>query len=148
MSNPNSAATSSSWQVLEYKGSGPPIVTKLLEDFPPEFVRDRFGWLTVISCRYNATQNNGMPMSDVNSQMAQLESAIDSIQADQLCVQVYTKTGSGFKELVSYVGDRDEFMRAFSEALAGQFRCPLEIEFVQDPSWREFQTVHRNWLQK
>jgi len=147
MSNPNSAAASS-WQVLEYYDSGLPIVMNVIEDFPPKSVRDRFGWLTVMSWKYNATQNHGMPTPDVNSQMIQLESAIDSIQADELCVQVYTKTGNGLKEFVSYIGDRNEFMRAFSEALAGQLRCPLEIGFSQDPEWGNLQTVQRIHLQK
>jgi hypothetical protein len=121
---------------------------KTMEELPPESVRERFGWLTVISWRYDATENNGMPVPAVNSQMVQLETAIDSIQEDEFCVHVYSKSGNGLKELVYYIGDRNEFMRAFNEALAGQPRYPLEIEFFEDSEWGDLQTVHRVYLQK
>ena len=147
MSASTSSAGSSSWQLLEYEDDGLPIVMKVVEDFPPESVRERFGWLTVIRWRYDAAENNGIPLPDVNSQMVALESAIDSIQEDELCVQVYSKSGNGLKELVYYIGNRDEFMQAFNEALADHPRYPLDIEFFEDPEWSDLQTVLKVYLQ-
>ena len=148
MSTPNSAAGSTPWVVLKGEADGLPIIIKVMEELPPDAVRDQFGWLTVISWRYDASENNGMPVPDVNDQMIRLESTIDNIQEKELCVQVYSKTGNGLKELVYYIGDRDEFMRAFNEALADQPRYPLEIEFFEDPEWGDLQTVHRVYLKK
>ena len=148
MSTSNSAADSSSWKLLKYKDDGHPIVMKVVEDLPPESVRVRYGWLTVISWKYDAAKNNGMPIPDVNSQMVQLESAIDVIQEKELCVQVYSKTGNGLKELVYYSSDRDEFIEAFNEVLADKPRYPLDIEFFEDPEWGDLQTLHRVYLQK
>lgn len=148
MSTPISSVGSSSWQLLEYEDDGLPIVMKVMEDFPPESVRDRFGWLTVISWRYDAGENNGMPLPDTNDLMVQLESAIDIVQEKELCVQVYSKTGSGLKELVYYICDRDEFMKAFNDALAGHPKYPLDIEFFEDAEWGDLRTVHNVYLRK
>jgi hypothetical protein len=111
-------------------------------------VCERLGWLTVIAWRYGRAENNGMPLPAVNSQMVDLEHAIDSIQESELCVQVYSRTGNGLKELVYYISDRDEFIKAFNEALAHHPRYPLEIEFFNDPEWGDLQTVHKVYLQK
>lgn len=148
MSTPNSAAGDSSWLLLEYQNEGYPIVMKVMEELPSESVRDRFGWLTVISWKYDRTENNGMPLPAVNSQMVDLEHAIDEIQENDLCVQVYSKTGNGLKELVYYISDRDEFMTSFNEVLADHPRYPLDIEFFEDPQWGDLQTVHKVYLKK
>lgn len=148
MSTPNSAADSSSWLLLKYRHEGYPVVMKVIKELPPGSVRDRFRWLTVISWRYERTENNGMPLPAVNSQMVDLEHAIDDIQEDDLCVQVYSKTGNGLKELVYYINDRDEFMKAFNEALADHPTYPLDIEFFDDPDWGDLQTVHATYLEK
>ena len=148
MSTPNSAAGDSPWLLPKYQKEGYPIVMKVMEERPPESVRDRFGWLTVISWRYDRTENNGMPLPDVNNKMIDLENAIDGIQENDLCIQVYSKTGNGLKELVYYIGDRDEFMKAFNEALTDHPRYPLDIEFFDDPKWGDLQTVHDVYLNK
>ena len=148
MSTPNSAAGDSSWLLLKYKNEGYPVVMKVMEELPPESVRDRFGWLTVISWKYDRVENNGMPLPALNSQMVDLEHAIDDIQENNLCVQVYSKTGNGLKELVYYISDRDEFMKAFNEVLADHPRYPLDIEFFDDPEWGDLQTVHKVYLEK
>jgi len=148
MSTPNSAARSTPWVILKGEADGLPIIIKVMEDFPPENVRERFGWLAVISWRYDASENNGMPVPAVNDQMIQLEHAIDTIQENELCVQVYSKTGNGLKELVYYIGDRDEFMQTLNDALSDQPRYPLEIEFFEDPEWGDLMTVQRVYLRK
>lgn len=144
----NSTAGSPSWLLLEYQNEGHPIVMKIIEELPSESVRERFGWLTVISWRYDRTENNGMPSSSVNGRMIDLEKAIDNIQENKLCFQVYGKTGNGLKELAYYIGDRDEFMKALNVALANHPRYPLDIEFFNDPDWRDLQTVHEVYLDK
>ncbi|MDH3738163.1 MAG: DUF695 domain-containing protein [Alphaproteobacteria bacterium] len=148
MSTPISAVGSSTWILLEYKDDGLPVVMKVMEELPPEQVRERFAWLTVISWRYDASENNGMPVPDENSQMIQLEEAIDTLQENELAVQVYGRTGNGLKELVYYIGNRDEFITAFNQALSDQPRYPLEIEFFEDANWGDLRTVHSVYLQK
>ena len=148
MSTPNSAAGSEDWLLIKYERDGLPIVMKVMEDLPPAAVRDGFEWLTVLSWRYDASENNGMPIPEANIQMIQLESSIDILQEAELCVHVYSKTGNGLKELVYYISDRDEFMQAFNQALANQPAYPLEIEFFEDPEWGDLQTVHRVYLKK
>ncbi len=148
MSTPNSEAGASPWQLLKYEDDGLPIVMKVMENLPPESVRDQFGWLTVISWRYDVAENNGMPVPDMNDLMIRLESAIDIVQEKELCVQVYSKTGNGLKEFVYYIGDRDEFIKAFNKVLADHPKYPLDIEFFEDSEWGDLQTVHRVYLRK
>ena len=147
MSTPDSAAGSGRGVGLEYESDGFPVVMKVMEDFPPETGRRRFKWLMVISWRYDVSDNNGMPDPEVLGQMVRLESSIDILQENQLCVQVYSKTGNGLKELVYYIGDRDIFMHAFNQELAAQPRYPLQIEFFHDPEWGDLQTIHRVFFQ-
>ncbi len=80
--------------------------------------------------------------------MKQLEASIDTLQENELSVQVYARTGKGLKELVYYIGDRDEFMSAFNQALSDQPRYPLDIEFFEDPDWKDLQTVQSIYVQK
>ena len=147
MSAPSSAADSPNWIILQYTDNGFPIVMKVMEGIPKKQVRERFPWLTVISWRYDPSENNGMPKPDVNSQMKQLEASIDLVEGNGLCVQVYSKTGNGLKELVYYIANRDEFMRAFNLALSDQPKYPLEIEFFEDSDWGDLQTVHDVYIQ-
>ena len=148
MSTTNSPAAEPQWSLLKYADDGFPVVMKVMGDLPDESVRTRFTWLTVVSWRYAVEDNNGMPLPETNEHMIALEDAIDSIQENGLCLQVYTKTGNGLKELVYYIGDRDTFMEAFNVALADQPRYPLEIQFFEDPEWGDLQTVHKVYLKK
>ncbi len=148
MSTSNSAVNDLSWILVKYENEGYRIVMKAMQELPAESVRNQFTWLTVVSWRYDRTENNGMPVPETNSQMINLEDAIDAIQEKDLCVQVYTKTGNGLKELVYYIGDRDDFMKAFNEVLADHPRYPLNIEFFEDPEWSDLQTVHKVYLNK
>ena len=140
--DPNTAQ----WIVGEYESNGNVIVMKVIEDRPPQRVRELFEWLTVISWNYDGSARKGMPDPRINEQMVLLETTIDKLQERQLCMQVYTKTGDGLKELVYYIGDREEFMRAFNEVLADQPRYPLEIDFYEDPDWSDLKTVHQIYL--
>ena len=134
------------WIVGKYEIDGNVVVMKVLENRPPKAVRELFSWLTVVTWRYDGDENSGMPLPEVNEQMVLLETTVDILQERQLCMQVYTKTGDGLKELVYYIGDREEFMRAFNEVLADQPRYPLEIDFYEDPDWSDLDTVHRVFL--
>ena len=145
---PSYASDSPSWLLLKYEYEGYPVVMKVMEELPPEPVRERYGMLIVISWNYDRTENNGMPLPAVNNQMIALEDATDSLEDDGLSLQVYTKTGNGLKELVYYAGSTDEFMKAFNEALADHPRYPLEIEFFDDPEWSDLQTVHEVYLER
>ena len=126
----------------ELEEAGFPVVFKFVDNLPSEETRARFGWLTVITWKYDGSQRNGMPPDETNSQMRSLEHAVeDNVESKGHCRHAYSRTGNSLKELVYYICDRDEFMRAFNAALKGHPRYPLEINFYEDRGWEDFQKI-------
>lgn len=125
-----------------YQEDGFPVVLKFVNELPDHELRQQYGWLTVISWKYDGSERNGMPPEETNEQMMALEHAIDeSLQMKGLCKHAYSRTGNNLKELVYYISDRDEFMKHFNSALAEHPTYPIEINFYEDRTWRDFQTI-------
>lgn len=119
-----------------------PVIFKLVDDLPDESIRASFPWLTVVSWKYDGSQNNGMPAQSVNDKMIKLEQAIESSSAlGELAKHAYSRTGNGLKEFAYYVADRDEFLAAFNDSLSGHPRYPIEIEFFRDEEWEDFRRI-------
>ena len=122
--------------------NGFPVILKIVDDVPPESLRREFKWLTVISWKYDGSSRNGMPEDPTNQRMIVLEDTIrQQLESRELCKHAYSKTGNSLKQLVYYIADRDLFMNAFNDALVGEPRYPIEIEFYLDPEWDKFQTT-------
>ena len=62
---------------------GFPVVFKLVDELPFEDTRGRFGWLTVVSWKYDGRKRNGMPPEGVNSRMISLEHAFETALEEQ-----------------------------------------------------------------
>lgn len=125
-----------------YQEDGFPVVLKFVNELPDQELRQQYGWLTVISWKYDGSERNGMPPEETNEQMIALEHAIDeSIQMKGLFKHAYSRTGNDLKELVYYISDRDVFIKHFNSALAEHPRYPIEINFYEDRTWRDFQTI-------
>src|SRR5262245_6087826 len=114
---------------------GFPVVFKFVNELPAQDTRGRYGWLTVVSWKYDGSQRNGMPRQEVNSRMIDLEQAIETLEEEGHCLHAYSRTGNGLKELVYYISDRDRFMQAFNEALKNRPTYPIEITFYEDQEW-------------
>jgi hypothetical protein len=126
----------------EIREGGFPVVFKFVDELPSEETRGRFGWLTVVSWKYDGTQRNGMPPEEINLRMISLEHIIeDGLENQGHCVHAYSRTGNSLKELIYYISDRDQFMEAFNNALKDQPPYPVEITFYEDRSWEDFQKV-------
>lgn len=125
----------------ETKEDGLPVLYRFVDESPSQETRARFGWLTVISWKYDRTVRIGLPPEDTNNQMIALEHAIDELEDAALCYLAYSRTGNGLKELVYYISDRDRFMDAFNDALSGHPRYPIEINFYEDREWEDFEKL-------
>ena len=126
----------------EVEEGGFPVVFKFVDELPSEETRGRFGWLTVVSWKYDGSQRNGMPPEETNSYMRSLEHAIeDNLESKGYCQHAYSRTGNSLKELVYYISDREQFMKAFNNALRDRPRYPLEINFYEDRAWEDFQKI-------
>jgi len=122
--------------------NGLPVIYSLDNALPPDAVRSRLGWLTVISWKYDGEANNGMPTPDVNQGLLQLEDAIDALAEDNNALhRAYARTGNGLKEFAYYIHDQDRFMEDFNKALAGAPRYPVDIRFYQDQDWQDLKKL-------
>lgn len=125
---------------------GVPVIYKFVNELPDDAVRDNLSWLTVISWKYDGTSNNGMPLEDINQRMITLEDAIENhIENDNALRHVYSRTGNNLKELVYYIHDREQFLRAFNEILSGHPRYPIEINFYEDAEWKDFKRLRNDF---
>ena len=128
--------------IAQYSEDSFPVVLKLVDEFPDEAVRSKFRWLTVISWKYDGSENNGMPIEEVNLGMIRLEDSIeDSIETEGCCRHAYSRTGNSLKEFVYYIENRDEFLEVFNKALESHPRYPIEINFYEDEQWEDFQRI-------
>ena len=117
---------------------GLPVIWKFVNEEPSDDTRAALPWLTVISWRYEDSDNNGMPNKATNERMIQLEDAIrDGVAAAGFCEHAISKTGSNQKELIYYIHDSDSFLERLNIALRLQDRYPIEITFYEDPDWKE-----------
>jgi len=55
------AFSEDTWSVGEAKIQGNQVVYKFTNAVPPESIRQKLPWLTVISLKYDGSENNGMP---------------------------------------------------------------------------------------
>ena len=134
------------WSVGEAKIQGKPVVYKFMNELPSKVHRDKMIWLTVVSWKYDGSNNNGMPPKKVNEAMIRLEEGLQTIQGrKRLYFDVYSATGNNLKEFVFYIADRDEFMSNFNDALSSHEAYPLEINFYEDKEWSDLVKLHADF---
>jgi hypothetical protein len=125
----------------EIREDGFPVVFKFVDELPSAETHGRFGWLAVLSWKYDGRQRNGMPPEEINLGMLDLEHAVEGLEQEGYCRHAYSRTGNGLKELVYYISDRDQFMGAFNGALRDQPPYPIEITFYEDRGWEDFRKI-------
>jgi hypothetical protein len=126
------------WSVGEAKINGKPVVYKFTNELPDVNIRNSMPWLTVVSWKYDGSDNNGMPPKEINEKMIELEDGLETIEGRQkLYLDVYSATGNNLKEFVFYIADREQFMVNFNKALNGYPVYPIEINFYEDKEWSD-----------
>lgn len=125
---------------------GLPVIYKFVDEAPTEAKRKTLPWLTVISWKYDGSDNNGMPPKAVNDRMVALEDALESkVEKTDVCEHAISRTGNNLKELIYYIRDRDQFMKALNGALVKHERYPIEIRFYEDREWKEFNELRADF---
>ena len=126
----------------EYDEDGYPIIVSFENEMPAAEVRERQSWLTVVSWKYDGSSRNGMPHSDLNTKMIELENALlDNVVSAENCTHVYNRTGNGLKEFVFYIASQDAYLKCLNDALADHPDYPIEIKFYEDSQWEDFQKL-------
>jgi hypothetical protein len=134
------------WSIGEAKIQGNPVVYKFTNAAPPESIRHKLPRLTVISWKYDGSENNGMPPKKINEAMIKLEDALETISGrETLYLDVYSETGNNLKEFAFYIADREQFMANFNHALRDQPAYPIEINFYEDNEWSDLAKLHQDF---
>jgi len=116
-----------------------PVIVKFVNEFPDESTRRKFPILTVVSWKYEGETNNGIPLTEVNNRMIELEEAIENMMDTSKQYQhAYSRTGNNLKELVYYSRSQDNFMELLNKTLATHEKYPIGINFYEDLEWSEF----------
>ena len=112
---------------------GLPVIWRFINEAPSDSKKRNLPWLTVISWKYDGTDNNGMPPEQVNERMIALEDAlIEQIEKIDFCEHAFSRTGNNLKEFAYYISDRDLFIEKLNQALKTHHRYPIEIDLYQN----------------
>lgn len=133
------------WSVAKATVEGKPLIYKFIADAPPLNLQQQMPWLTVVSWKYDAAENNGLPSAQVNKEMIRLEDGLETIEGNGVVyLDAYTVTGNGLKEFVYYIADREAFMANFNQALSEHPAYPIEINFYEDRDWSDLAKLHQS----
>jgi hypothetical protein len=123
-----------------------PVIVKFVNEIPNDSIIKKLPILTVVSWKYEGEANNGMPLHEINKKMIDLEVAIENIiNSFKKYQHAYSRTGNNLKELVYYSTSQDDFMASFNKALTTHERYPIEIFFYEDPEWKEFKKLIKDF---
>jgi hypothetical protein len=126
-----------------------PVIMRFVNELPDKKILDRFQYLTVISWKYDGSNNNGMPLKEINQKMIFLEDALEmSMQSSNIFTHAYSRTGNNLKEFVFYSTNQNDFMEMLNKALEKHEKYPIEITFYEDKEWTEFKKVLEDFKQK
>ena len=140
------AIAEDTWSVGKAKIQGKPVVYKFTNELPNASVRYKMPWLTVVSWKYDGSENNGMPVKTTNEAMIKLEDNLETIDGkEKLYIDAYSATGNNLKEFIFYIADREKFMANFNKALKGQPTYPIEINFYEDKEWSELAKLQHDF---
>ena len=129
-----------------YYEDGLPVIMKFVNELPDQSVMDNLPILTVISWKYDGSQNNGMPLEEANNRMILLEDALeDSMESSKFFAHAYSRTGNNLKELVYYTTKQDDFMALLNRTLESHDEYPIEINFYEDKEWTEMKNVLKDF---
>jgi hypothetical protein len=120
---------------------GKPILWTYAPEMPDDDERISCPWLTVLSWRYDGSENNGMPNGETNREMLELDRALETLEISKFCSEAYRRIGFDLREFVFYISNRDDFLASLNQALATHPTYPIEIKFYEDANWSELQTL-------
>jgi hypothetical protein len=126
-----------------------PVIMKFVNELPDKETMNKLSFLTIVSWKYDGSQNNGMPNSEVNQQMITLEDAIsNSMTETDIFEHAYSRTGNNLKEFAYYSTSQDDFMSLLNHTLKKHGRYPIEINFYEDREWTDFKGVLKDFSEK
>ena len=134
------------WVIYETNDEGDgPKIWQIRESFPKNLDPTEYPTAVVVEWTYS---DDGLPDSEMLSAMHSFENLLDTLNTEAgNSFLVHIIRGSGVSELCYYVRDYKQFMAGFNEALSGQQRYPIEIEFMNDPDWEYRRSILETFSQ-
>lgn len=132
------------WAMLQSSENGLPILIRMREHAPPKIDTKSYPHLISILWQYDGTESNGMPRSDVNSQMETFENILDSLEERSVAYLVVAITGNNRKEWLWYASDPERYITSINDALSGSPKYPIDIQVSSDPKWETFNAFASN----
>jgi hypothetical protein len=134
------------WKMYDTNDEGDgPKIWQIRESFPDNLDSAQYPVAVVVEWAYS---DDGLPDSETLSAMHAFEELLDHLNTETgNSFLVHKIRGSGVSELCYYVKDCNQFMTGFNDALSGQARYPIEIEFINDPEWEYRRSILDNFSQ-
>ena len=119
-----------------------PVIVKFVNELPEKKTIDKLPFLTVVSWKYDGSENNGMPPKEINERMIVLEEALEkAMDSTSFFTHVYSRTGNNLKEFVYYSTNQEDFIYMINFTLEKHDVYPIEISFYEDRGWSDFKKV-------
>jgi hypothetical protein len=131
------------WSICESQENGLPLIIKLREQPPAGIDCSLYQHLVSILWKYDGTENNGMPDSDLSFEMGEIEDKFEPIEHGSIAYMVAAITGNGRKEWLWYTKDAQAYMQIVNQLLKDIPNYPLDFEVSPDPEWKTYQAFIR-----
>jgi Family of unknown function (DUF695) len=123
-----------------------PVIMKFVNELPEKEIISRFPFLTIVSWKYDGSENNGMPLEEINKRMITLEKALEnSMDSSNIYRHVYSRTGNNLKEFAYYSTSQNDFMNTLNKTLEKHAEYPIGIDFYEDKEWADFKKIIENF---
>jgi hypothetical protein len=140
----STAALTGEWAILTVEADDGQAVFRLRTDRPEESAACSFGTSVRIRWPYEGDAL-GFPEGEDQHWMNQFEDRVESLNwSEGLSYLMLVTTGLNLKEWLFYTTDHQEFMHRFNKALSGLPRLPLEISFITDLDWEQWDSIRRH----
>lgn len=137
--------TESSGKIIRTHEDGFAVLWSFVPELPNADVLASLPTLVVITWFYDGSQNDGMPNSDTNQQMLNLEQEIRNLERPGFCMEAYRRIGNGLREFVYYVSDFNQYIHEFNECLRNHPVYPIDIKFYNDEEWLDFRRLLKDF---
>lgn len=134
------------WTLIETDDEGDgPRLWQLRASFPGNLATAQYPTAVIVEWNY---ADDGLPDAAALAALHAFEQALDPLNTQQgNSLLVHIIRGGGVSELCYYVADHDRFMQDFNDALSAHPCCPLEIQFMEDPTWEYRRSIVDNFAQ-
>jgi hypothetical protein len=131
------------WSLATGTDNGFPLIVRF-RNIVPEGVRpENYPDLVTVSWKFNP-RANGMPESEDNARMEELEDLLDkSLESRKQGFMMMAVTCNGRREWQWYSRDQNEFKELLDVAVAGKPPFPVQISHTQDKEWSAYRAIQK-----